>query len=39
MCQGYVAALSHFIARLKEHSLLLYRLMKKSDHYTWTSEA
>jgi ribonuclease HI len=36
---GCLVALSHFIARLGERSLLLYKLMKKSDHFTWTPEA
>jgi hypothetical protein len=36
---GCLTALSHFIARLGEHSLPLYKLMKKSDHFTWTPEA
>jgi hypothetical protein len=36
---GCLAALSHFIARLGERSVPLYKLMKKSDHFTWTSEA
>jgi hypothetical protein len=35
---GYLAALSRFIARLGEHNLPLYKLMKKSDHFTWTPE-
>jgi uncharacterized protein with von Willebrand factor type A (vWA) domain len=35
---GCLAALSRFIARLGEHSLPLYKLMKKSDHFTWTPE-
>jgi hypothetical protein len=35
---GCLAALSHFIARLGERSLPLYKLMKKSDHFTWTPE-
>jgi hypothetical protein len=30
---GCLAALSRFIVRLGEHSLPLYRLMKKSDHF------
>jgi hypothetical protein len=34
-----LAALSCFIARLGERSLPLYKLMKKSDHFTWTPEA
>jgi hypothetical protein len=36
---GCLAALSHFIAQLGERSLPLYKLMKKSDHFTWTPEA
>jgi hypothetical protein len=36
---GCLAALSRFIARLGECSLPLYKLMKKSDHFTWTPEA
>jgi hypothetical protein len=36
---GCLAALSHFIARLGERSLPLYKLMKKLDHFTWTPEA
>jgi hypothetical protein len=36
---GYLAALSRFIARLGERSLPLYKLMKKSNHFTWTPEA
>jgi hypothetical protein len=36
---GYLAALSRFIARLGEHNLPLYKLMNKSDHFTWTPEA
>jgi ribonuclease HI len=34
-----LAALSRFIARLGERSLPLYKLMKKSNHFTWTPEA
>jgi hypothetical protein len=33
---GCIAALSRFIARPGERSLPLYKLMKKSDHFTWT---
>jgi hypothetical protein len=33
---GCLAALSRFIVWLGEHSLSLYKLMKKSDHFTWT---
>jgi hypothetical protein len=36
---GCLAALSRFIARLEEHSLPLYKLMKKSNHFMWTPEA
>jgi ribonuclease HI len=35
---GCLAALSRFIARLGERILPLYKLMKKSDHFTWTPE-
>jgi hypothetical protein len=34
-----LAALSHFISRLGERGLPLYRLLKKNDHFTWTLEA
>jgi hypothetical protein len=36
---GCLAALSRFITRLGERSLLLYYPMKKSNHFTWMSEA
>jgi hypothetical protein len=36
---GSLAALSRFIARLGERKLPLYKLMKKSDHFTWTPDA
>jgi hypothetical protein len=36
---GCLAALSHFIARLRKRSLPLYKLMKKYDHFVWTPEA
>jgi hypothetical protein len=36
---GCLAALRRYIARLEEHSLPLYKIMKKSDHFTWTIEA
>jgi phenylalanine-4-hydroxylase len=36
---GCLAALSHFIARLRERNFPLYKLMKKSDHFTWTLKA
>jgi hypothetical protein len=36
---GCLAALSCFIVRLGERSLPLYKLMKKSDHFSWTPEA
>ena len=34
-----LAALSHFISCLGEGGLPLYRLLRKSDHFVWTSEA
>jgi ribonuclease HI len=36
---GCLAALSRFITQLGERSLPLYKLMKKSDHFTWTPKA
>jgi hypothetical protein len=36
---GCLAALSHFIARLRALSLPLYKLVKKSNHFTWTPKA
>jgi hypothetical protein len=33
---GCLANRSRFIVRLGERNLSLYRLMKKSDHFTWT---
>jgi hypothetical protein len=36
---GCLAALSRFVARLGERNLPLYKLMKKSDNFTWTPEA
>ena len=31
--------LSHFILRLGERGLPLYRLLKKANHFEWTPEA
>jgi hypothetical protein len=36
---GCLAALSRFISRLGEKGLPLYRLLKKSEHFSWTLEA
>jgi hypothetical protein len=36
---GCLAALSCFISRLGEKALSLYRLLKKSEHFSWTLEA
>jgi hypothetical protein len=36
---GYLAALSRFISRLGKKALPLYRLLKKSKHFSWTLEA
>jgi hypothetical protein len=36
---GCLAALSRFISRLSEKALPLYRLLKKSEHFSWTLEA
>ena len=34
-----LALLNHFISRLGERGLPLYRLLKKADHFEWTTEA
>ena len=36
---GCLAALSRFISHLGERGLPLYQLLKKADHFEWTSEA
>jgi hypothetical protein len=36
---GCLAALSRFISRLGERGLPLYRLLRKTEHFTWTPEA
>jgi hypothetical protein len=36
---GCLAALSHFISRLGEKGLPLYRLLKKHERFSWTAEA
>jgi hypothetical protein len=36
---GCLAALSHFISRLSEKGLPLYRLLRKAERFTWTPEA
>ena len=36
---GCLTTLSRFISCLGERGLPLYRLLKKADHFEWTSEA
>jgi hypothetical protein len=36
---GFLAALSRFISRLSERGLPLYRLLRKTERFTWTLEA
>jgi hypothetical protein len=36
---GCLAALSRFISRLREKGLPLYRLLRKSERFSWTAEA
>jgi hypothetical protein len=36
---GHLAALSHFISKLGEKALPLYQLLRKTDKFTWTTEA
>ena len=36
---GCLASLSHFISRLREEGLPLYRLLRKFEHFSYTPEA
>jgi hypothetical protein len=36
---GCLAALSRFISRLGERGLPLFRLLRKTERFTWTPEA
>ena len=36
---GCLASLSHFISHFGEKGLPLYRLLRKSKHFSWTPEA
>jgi hypothetical protein len=36
---GCLAALSRFISRLGEKGMSLYRLLRKTERFAWTSEA
>jgi hypothetical protein len=36
---GHLAALSRFISRLGEKALPFYRLLRKTDKFTWTAKA
>jgi hypothetical protein len=36
---GCLASLSRFFSRLGEKAMLLYQLMKKTDHFTWSQRA
>ena len=36
---GCLAPLSHFISRLGEWGMPLYKLLKKMDAFVWTEEA
>jgi hypothetical protein len=36
---GCLASLSHFISWLGECDMPLYKLLKKTDQFTWTTEA
>jgi hypothetical protein len=33
---GCLASLSRFVSRLGEKAMLLYQLMKKTDHFIWS---
>jgi hypothetical protein len=34
-----LASLSRFVSRLEEKAMLLYQLMKKTDHFIWSQRA
>jgi hypothetical protein len=36
---GHLAALSRFISKLGKKALPFYRLLRKTDNFTWTEEA
>ena len=36
---GCLTALSHFVSRLGERGMPLYKLLKKTDAFIWTKEA
>jgi hypothetical protein len=36
---GCLASLSQFVSRLGEKAVLLYQLMKKTDHFIWSQRA
>jgi hypothetical protein len=36
---GCVATLSRSISRLGEKGMTLYKLLRKGDHFSWTTEA
>ena len=36
---GCLGVLNHFISRLGEQGMPLYKLLKKSEHFEWTQEA
>jgi hypothetical protein len=36
---GHLAVLSRFISKLGEKALPFYRLLRKTDNFTWTEEA
>jgi hypothetical protein len=36
---GCLASLSQFVSRLREKAMLLYQLMKKTDHFVWSQRA
>jgi hypothetical protein len=36
---GCLASLSRFVSRLREKVMLLYQLMKKTDHFVWSHRA
>jgi hypothetical protein len=39
MFAGCLASFSWFVSRLGEKAMLLYQLMKKTDHFVWSQRA
>lgn len=36
---GFMASLNRFVSHLRERRIPLYKLLRKTDHFEWTTEA